>query len=418
MDQHKNLAYSLIATAPSPAVSGTSLTVTAGQGARFPATPFNATVCAINEMPTPANAEIVRVTGIAGDVFTITRATATDPNNNTARSILVGDQIFAAITDKTLDDLAATIGPAGAPGPPGIPGRDGLDGEDGIGWPGPPGLQGTAGTSGAAGLAGSIGPPGLDGADGYDGEQGIPGAQGTAGPIGATGVQGSIGVPGIDGDDGVDGERGIPGQRGDPGTPGAAGLSGLPGVPGLDGEDGIDGTDGRPGSTGPSGPSGATGPMGPIGPPGLDSDEPELPHYIPGPPGPPSGGGWGTATLDFGAFPGGSDASVAVTGQSAMVAGSVVEAWLRPTTTADHTADEHLVETLLVMAGNIIAGTGFTIYGRNTSQLNEPLTPSLGVMNGFGIAAAGPAQNPMQQQYKGGIGTRLYGAWSVAWRWV
>ena len=34
----------------------------------------------------------------------------------------------------------------------------------------------------------------------------------------------------------------------------------------------------------------------------------------------------GTATLDFGAFPGKTDASVAVTGQAAIVAGSLVVA--------------------------------------------------------------------------------------------
>ena len=54
-------------------------------------------------------------------------------------------------------------------------------------------------------------------------------------------------------------------------------------------------------------------------------------------------GAQGTAVLDFGAFPGKSDASVAVTGQAAIVAGSLVEAWIRPVDTADHTADEHML---------------------------------------------------------------------------
>lgn len=98
----------------------------------------------------------------------------------------------------------------------------------------------------------------------------------------------------------------------------------------------------------------------------------------------------GTATLDFGAFPGASDASLAVTGQGTIAAGSLVEAWLRPVATADHTADEHMVETLKIFAAAIVAGTGFTISGVNTSQLNEPT----------------------------GKGTRLYGTWSVAWGWI
>jgi len=54
----------------------------------------------------------------------------------------------------------------------------------------------------------------------------------------------------------------------------------------------------------------------------------------------------GTTTIDFGAFPGATDATVAVTGQAAIVAGSLVEAWIRPVATADHTADEHRVEEI------------------------------------------------------------------------
>lgn len=100
-DAHKNLAYSLVATAPAPAASGTSLVVTAGQGTRFPAVPFNAVICAINELPVPSNAEIVRVTNIATDTLTIVRA----QEGTAARTVLVGDQIFAAITAKTLTDI-------------------------------------------------------------------------------------------------------------------------------------------------------------------------------------------------------------------------------------------------------------------------------------------------------------------------
>lgn len=129
----------------------------------------------------------------------------------------------------------------------------------------------------------------------------------------------------------------------------------------------------------------------------------------------------GTATLDFGAFPGKSDASVAVTGQAGIVSGSLVEAWIRPVATADHSADEHMVETLKVFAANIVAGTGFTIYGLNTSQLNEPITPPrtastvvlpVAAMPAAGLAGAGP------EGAGGGKGTRIYGQWTVAWVWV
>lgn len=101
-DQHANLAYSTVAIAPSPAISGTSLTVTTGEGSRFPAVPFNATVWAAGEVPTPANAEIVRVTAITGNnTFTITRA----QEGTGQRSITAGDQIAATITLKTLNDI-------------------------------------------------------------------------------------------------------------------------------------------------------------------------------------------------------------------------------------------------------------------------------------------------------------------------
>jgi hypothetical protein len=104
MDEYKNFAYGSVAIAPSPAASGLSLSVQAGEGALFPAVPFNAVVCAaIPQTPISTSAEIVRVTSKgSGDDWTIVRT----QESSSARSILVGDQIFAAITKKTLDDLA------------------------------------------------------------------------------------------------------------------------------------------------------------------------------------------------------------------------------------------------------------------------------------------------------------------------
>ena len=96
-------------------------------------------------------------------------------------------------------------------------------------------------------------------------------------------------------------------------------------------------------------------------------------------------GAQGTATVDFGAFPGASDTSVAVTGQAGILSGSLVEAWILPAATADHSADEHIVEELIVTAGNIVAGTGFTIYG-----LHSPTS---------------------------GGDTMLYGTWNIAYAW-
>lgn len=100
-DAHKNFAVSTVATAPSPATSGTSLTVASGHGSRFPAPPFNASVWPVNAQPTPSNAEVVRVTAISTDTLTIARA----QESSSARSIGVGDQIAATITARTLNDV-------------------------------------------------------------------------------------------------------------------------------------------------------------------------------------------------------------------------------------------------------------------------------------------------------------------------
>lgn len=126
-----------------------------------------------------------------------------------------------------------------------------------------------------------------------------------------------------------------------------------------------------------------------------------------------SSGNAGVTTIDFGAFPGGSDAQVTVSGQTGIVAGSVVQAWLVAQATLDHTADEHRVETISVTCGNIVANTSFDIYAQNTSQLNEPLTDA--GIDTFRSAAATVYGNAGRSI--GGRGTRIYGTWTVHWRW-
>lgn len=118
-DGHANFAYSTVATAPSPATSGTSLTVATGDGSKFPAPPFNATVWPAGTQPTSANAEIVRVTAgpTGSDTFTITRA----QEGSSARSIGVGDQIDASITKKMFTDIEIVAPNALVTSPPGSP---------------------------------------------------------------------------------------------------------------------------------------------------------------------------------------------------------------------------------------------------------------------------------------------------------
>jgi hypothetical protein len=136
-------------------------------------------------------------------------------------------------------------------------------------------------------------------------------------------------------------------------------------------------------------------------------------------------GAQGTVQIDFGAFPGKSDAEYYVTGQAGITALSLVEAWIFPADTISHSADEHFVETIQVTAYNIIPTVGFRIYARNTNTLLEPLER----VRGRGPQSAPPVSaNPtiagqlqsaqgLQTPTKGGRGTRLYGQFTVAWVW-
>lgn len=101
IDAYKNLAVSSVATAPSPPTTGTTLTVFSGHGSRFPAVPFNVTVWDPAQLPSPATAEVARVTAMAGDTLTITRA----QEGTTARAITANDVIAATFTAKLVADL-------------------------------------------------------------------------------------------------------------------------------------------------------------------------------------------------------------------------------------------------------------------------------------------------------------------------
>jgi hypothetical protein len=81
--------------------------------------------------------------------------------------------------------------------------------------------------------------------------------------------------------------------------------------------------------------------------------------------------GQGTATIDFGVFPGIQEASVVVT-DATISATSKAEAYIMADdTTADHTAEDHRYIGIWMKptCGTPIAATGFTIYGRASEQL-------------------------------------------------
>lgn len=129
------------------------------------------------------------------------------------------------------------------------------------------------------------------------------------------------------------------------------------------------------------------------------------------------GGGGGTrgvATVDFGAFPGVSDATTTITGQTGILAGSRVRAWIEATSTADHTSDEHWLESLCVVAGNIVPSVGFTIYARNTGTQSEPVMERWADTR---LAGPGTGINQTRANNGGGKGTLLYGEFTVGWEW-
>ncbi len=111
MDALTNLATSTVATAPSPATSGTSLVVAAGTGVRYPAVPFDVTLCAPGTKPDPTNAEIARCTAVSTDTLTLTRA----QYGTTAQSVSVGWYVDNDVTANLLSQLVplSTVTTAG-----------------------------------------------------------------------------------------------------------------------------------------------------------------------------------------------------------------------------------------------------------------------------------------------------------------
>lgn len=109
MDNFTNFAKSHLA---SGITSGaTSLSVATGDGAKFPAQPFNATIWNSSDYFDPSddpNREIVRVTAVSTDTFTISRAqegTAAVAHNAAGKTY----GLLATLTAKTVVELATTI---------------------------------------------------------------------------------------------------------------------------------------------------------------------------------------------------------------------------------------------------------------------------------------------------------------------
>jgi hypothetical protein len=85
-------------------------------------------------------------------------------------------------------------------------------------------------------------------------------------------------------------------------------------------------------------------------------------------------GAAGSATLDFGAAPGSSYATVVVTGEAGIGSGSHVEAFVMGESSASHTAYEHIIAPIKLVCSDIVAGTGFTIHGTTQHRLTGAFT--------------------------------------------
>lgn len=121
-DVHANFGYGVVTVAPSPATSGTALSVSNADAAAFPdpaSGEYNVTVWPDASQPTNGTAEILRFTakgaadsGGAGHTqFTITRT----QESTSARIVIIGDQLAISITKKTLTDVE-TVANAAQPG--------------------------------------------------------------------------------------------------------------------------------------------------------------------------------------------------------------------------------------------------------------------------------------------------------------
>ncbi len=102
--QKKNNAKSTLATVGGINNSVTALDVQSGDGTKFPAVPFNATL--YSDAGTPANGEIVKVTSKGtGDNWTIVRA----QESTTAQTWAQGIKVELLVTAKLLQDLDTAV---------------------------------------------------------------------------------------------------------------------------------------------------------------------------------------------------------------------------------------------------------------------------------------------------------------------
>ena len=117
VDALKNFAYSTVFFAPSPALSGPTLTVQPGDGAKFPTAPFDVTLYAVGTQPLSHNAEIARCTAVGNATLTTALTSGTAYTSLAVTALLgavaIGDPVYivsGANTQQFVASVAAAVG--------------------------------------------------------------------------------------------------------------------------------------------------------------------------------------------------------------------------------------------------------------------------------------------------------------------
>lgn len=99
----ENLANSLVVS-----LVDNELTVTTGEGVLFPTAPFHVTVSPAGVVSNKNNSEIIRVDGVTGDVFTITRAQRGTSEQSIEAGWVIGNGVYVEDVDAKADSTTLT----------------------------------------------------------------------------------------------------------------------------------------------------------------------------------------------------------------------------------------------------------------------------------------------------------------------
>jgi len=117
-------------------------------------------------------------------------------------------------------------------------------------------------------------------------------------------------------------------------------------------------------------------------------------------------GAQGQVEIDFGAHPGAIEKEVDVA-TGGVVATSLVEAWLHPDTTTDHSVDEHVaVMDTLVVQGRYLSDGNIRILARPIQPKHDHLRNPIR-----------PATSTGTQNFHGAERVKIHGKWVAAWVW-